>query len=80
MTPANRYTRFRAVARFPSKAIEGYQALMHDKYVIVDNGTPNARVETGSTNWTDDSWINEENNIVILHIPGDRGILYERLQ
>lgn len=52
---------------FPSKAIEGYQALMHDKYVVVDDGTPGAQVWTGSTNWTDDSWSLQENNIIVLH-------------
>jgi phosphatidylserine/phosphatidylglycerophosphate/cardiolipin synthase-like enzyme len=51
----------------PSKPIEGYRALMHDKYIIVDADTPDAKVLTGSTNFTDDSWALEENNIVILH-------------
>lgn len=53
----------------PSKPIEGYHALMHDKYVVVDASTPNAQVWTGSTNWTDDSWRLEENNIIILRSP-----------
>ncbi len=50
----------------PSKAIEGYRALMHDKYSVVDNGTPDARVWTGSSNWTDDSWTLQESNIIVL--------------
>jgi phosphatidylserine/phosphatidylglycerophosphate/cardiolipin synthase-like enzyme len=53
----------------PSKPIEGYRALMHHKYAIVDAGTPNAQVWTGSTNWTDDSWNLQENNILILRSP-----------
>lgn len=34
--------------------------LMHDKYVVVDN----RRVWTGSTNFTDDAWTRQENNIL----------------
>jgi phosphatidylserine/phosphatidylglycerophosphate/cardiolipin synthase-like enzyme len=50
----------------PSKAIESYRALMHDKYVVVDAKTPNGQVWTGSTNFTDDSWTLQENNIITL--------------
>src|SRR5919109_28157 len=49
-----------------SKAIEGYRTLMHDKYVVIDPTTPNAQVWTGSTNFSDDSWNLQENNIVTL--------------
>jgi phosphatidylserine/phosphatidylglycerophosphate/cardiolipin synthase-like enzyme len=52
---------------FPSKAIEGYRALMHDKYIILDAATPQAQVWTGSLNFTDDSWQLQENNVVIFH-------------
>jgi phosphatidylserine/phosphatidylglycerophosphate/cardiolipin synthase-like enzyme len=38
--------------------------LMHHKYAVRDGGTPAAAVWTGSTNWTDDSWALQENNIV----------------
>jgi phosphatidylserine/phosphatidylglycerophosphate/cardiolipin synthase-like enzyme len=51
----------------PSKPIEGYRALMHDKYAILDGGTPTAQVWTGSSNWTDDSWNLQESNIIVLH-------------
>lgn len=54
---------------FPSKAIEGRQALMHHKYVVIDAGTPQGRVWTGSANFTDDSWTLQENNILILRSP-----------
>jgi phosphatidylserine/phosphatidylglycerophosphate/cardiolipin synthase-like enzyme len=50
----------------PSRPIEGYRALMHDKYAIIDNGTPQAQVWTGSSNWTDDSWTLQESNIIVL--------------
>jgi phosphatidylserine/phosphatidylglycerophosphate/cardiolipin synthase-like enzyme len=50
----------------PSKPIEGYRALMHDKYAILDGGTPGAQVWTGSSNWTDDSWNLQESNIIVL--------------
>jgi len=50
-----------------SKPIEGYRALMHDKYAILDSATSGAQVWTGSSNWTDDSWNLQESNIIVLH-------------
>lgn len=38
--------------------------LMHQKYVIRDGRQPGGSVWTGSTNFTDDSWTLEENNIL----------------
>ena len=38
--------------------------LMHHKYILRDGKTPTAAVWTGSTNFTDDSWSLQENNIV----------------
>ena len=38
--------------------------LMHHKYILRDGRTPAATVWTGSTNFTDDSWAIQENNIV----------------
>jgi phosphatidylserine/phosphatidylglycerophosphate/cardiolipin synthase-like enzyme len=54
---------------FTSRAIEGYRALMHHKYIVLDSGTPQAQVWTGSTNFTDESWSDEENNIIIFQSP-----------
>ncbi len=50
----------------PLRPVLGQGALMHDKYVIRDAGTPAAAVLTGSTNWTDDSWSREENVLVTV--------------
>ncbi len=50
----------------PNKPIEGFRALMHDKYAVIDNGTPQAQIWTGSSNWTDDSWTLQESNIIVL--------------
>jgi phosphatidylserine/phosphatidylglycerophosphate/cardiolipin synthase-like enzyme len=44
-----------------TKPIPGVPDLMHHKYVVRDEGTPQAVVLTGSTNWTNDSWNREEN-------------------
>jgi len=38
--------------------------LMHNKYIVRDVGTTAAAVLTGSTNFTDDAWTYQENNIV----------------
>jgi phosphatidylserine/phosphatidylglycerophosphate/cardiolipin synthase-like enzyme len=54
---------------FPSKPIEGYRALMHNKYIILDGASPQAQVWTGSLNFTDDSWQLQENNVIIFHSP-----------
>lgn len=51
---------------FTSRMIEGQRTLMHNKYILLDAGTPQAQVWTGSTNFTDDSWNLEENNIIIF--------------
>jgi phosphatidylserine/phosphatidylglycerophosphate/cardiolipin synthase-like enzyme len=56
-----------------SKAITGgdpqLPKLMHQKYVIRDGRTPAGAVWTGSTNFTDDSWTLQENNIVRIDSP-----------
>lgn len=43
--------------------------LMHHKYIVRDGGTPEAALWTGSTNFTDDSWTLQENNIVCFDSP-----------
>jgi phosphatidylserine/phosphatidylglycerophosphate/cardiolipin synthase-like enzyme len=53
-----------------SRAVPGSPDLMHHKYAVVDAGTPDASIWTGSTNWTGDSWTREENVIVQLDDPG----------
>ena len=40
--------------------------LMHSKYVLRDAATPTAAVWTGSTNFTDDAWTVQENNIITV--------------
>jgi phosphatidylserine/phosphatidylglycerophosphate/cardiolipin synthase-like enzyme len=50
--------------------------LMHHKYIIRDGSTPQAAVWTGSTNFTDDSWTLQENNIVCIDSP-DLAVYYE---
>src|SRR6266852_1292496 len=48
------------------KGITGYRALMHNKYIVRDAGTTYAAVCTGSSNYTNDSWGLQENNLVFL--------------
>jgi phosphatidylserine/phosphatidylglycerophosphate/cardiolipin synthase-like enzyme len=49
-------------------AIAGGGHLMHSKYLLRDAtaGGPTTAVWTGSTNFTDDAWTRQENNIVAL--------------
>src|SRR5208283_1856654 len=43
--------------------------LMHNKYVIRDGHTEDAAVLMGSTNFTDDAWTRQDNNVLILESP-----------
>lgn len=58
---------FVASLNFPCRSVTGYQALMHHKYIVIDGDTPNARIWTGSLNWTDDAWNLQENNVIVVH-------------
>jgi phosphatidylserine/phosphatidylglycerophosphate/cardiolipin synthase-like enzyme len=49
-----------------TKPISGYRALMHNKYIVRDGLAADAVVLTGSTNFTNDAWGLQENNLVIL--------------
>lgn len=48
------------------KAISGYRALMHNKYVIRDALADDAAVLTGSANFTNDAWGLQENCMIGL--------------
>jgi len=48
------------------KAITGYRVLMHNKYIVRDELSPNAAVFTGSANYTNDSWGLQENNLIFV--------------
>jgi phosphatidylserine/phosphatidylglycerophosphate/cardiolipin synthase-like enzyme len=48
------------------KAITGYRALMHNKYIVRDALSPTAAVFTGSANYTNDSWGLQENNLLFV--------------
>ena len=43
--------------------------LMHNKYIVRDVHTQDAAVWTGSTNFTDDAWTYQENNILRIDSP-----------
>src|SRR5262249_52295342 len=44
----------------------GYRVLMHDKYIVRDANFAEAAVLTGSSNYTNDSWGLQENNLFCL--------------
>jgi phosphatidylserine/phosphatidylglycerophosphate/cardiolipin synthase-like enzyme len=48
------------------KGITGYRALMHNKYVLRDVVSADAAVFTGSSNYTNDSWGLQDNNLLCL--------------
>lgn len=50
---------------YPWRRIGGLK-LMHNKYIVRDAGLPSAAVWTGSTNFTDDSWALQDNNILLI--------------
>lgn len=53
-------------ATVQKKAIAGGGHLMHNKYVVCDEGSPAATVWTGSANFTTDAWTLQDNNILIV--------------
>jgi phosphatidylserine/phosphatidylglycerophosphate/cardiolipin synthase-like enzyme len=48
------------------KGITGYRVLMHNKYILRDIDSSDAAVFTGSSNFTNDSWGLQENNLLCL--------------
>ena len=48
------------------RAISGYRVLMHSKYIVRDANSAAAAVFIGSSNYTNDSWGLQENNLVCL--------------
>lgn len=48
------------------KGITGYRVLMHNKYVLRDVDASDAAVFTGSSNYTNDSWGLQDNNLLCL--------------
>lgn len=48
------------------RAISGYRVLMHSKYIVRDADSAAAAVFIGSSNYTNDSWGLQENNLVCL--------------
>jgi len=48
------------------KGVRGFRVLMHSKYIVRDGASPEAAVFTGSSNYTNDSWGLQENNLLSL--------------
>src|ERR1700730_5665403 len=48
------------------KGITGYRVLMHNKYIVRDVDSTDAAIFTGSSNYTNDSWGLQDNNLVCL--------------
>ncbi len=48
------------------KSITGYRVLMHNKYILRDIASPDAAVFAGSSNYTNDSWGLQDNNLLCL--------------
>src|ERR1700722_12709902 len=48
------------------KGITGYRVLMHNKYILRDVDSADAAVFTGSSNYTNDSWGLQDNNLLCL--------------
>jgi len=48
------------------KGVTGYRVLMHNKYILRDVDSAEAAVFTGSSNYTNDSWGLQDNNLLCL--------------
>jgi phosphatidylserine/phosphatidylglycerophosphate/cardiolipin synthase-like enzyme len=51
------------------KGVTGYRVLMHNKYIVRDAASADAAVFTGSSNYTNDSWGLQDNNLLCLRSP-----------
>jgi phosphatidylserine/phosphatidylglycerophosphate/cardiolipin synthase-like enzyme len=51
------------------KGITGYRVLMHNKYIIRDADSADAAICGGSSNYTNDSWGLQDNNLLCLRSP-----------
>jgi len=52
-----------------AKGVTGYRVLMHNKYIVRDAASAGAAVFTGSSNYTNDSWGLQDNNLLCLRSP-----------
>jgi hypothetical protein len=59
------------------KGITGYRVLMHNKYILRDVDSADAAVFTGSSNYTNDSWGLQDNNLLCLRSQ-QRASYYEK--
>ncbi|HLF63275.1 MAG TPA: phospholipase D-like domain-containing protein [Saprospiraceae bacterium] len=50
-------------------AYHDYNSIFHHKYAILDEGTDEARVITGSHNWTTSATVRNDENTLIIHDP-----------
>jgi phosphatidylserine/phosphatidylglycerophosphate/cardiolipin synthase-like enzyme len=48
------------------KGVTGFRVLMHNKYIVRDADSRDAAVFTGSSNYTNDSWGLQDNNLLCL--------------
>lgn len=65
-----RAARFFSEVGIEARPVVGIGTIMHDKYVVVDQSSPEAAVWTGSANWTTDSWQRGENVVVTIPSQG----------
>jgi phosphatidylserine/phosphatidylglycerophosphate/cardiolipin synthase-like enzyme len=49
--------------------LDGGSGTLHHKYLVRDGRTSRAAVWTGSTNFTDDAWTHQDNNILVVTSP-----------
>lgn len=51
------------------EGIDPSSQIMHNKYMVADGKTPDARVWMGSANFTVDAWALQENNVLVVRSP-----------
>ncbi len=53
---------------------------MHCKTLIIDAGTPNAKMATGSFNWSNNAINNNDENMIVIHNPKIANTIYEQFK
>ncbi len=54
--------------------------LLHHKFVVIDHGTPDAKVITGSYNWTTQANSDHDENFLVIHSSAVAGLFWEEAQ
>lgn len=78
MSPTGPFVRWDGNENTSVKNNPAHGGKMHCKTVLIDAGTPNARMATGSFNWSNNAINNNDENVIIVNQPRIVNTIYEQ--